>query len=144
MWFCLWLLRDKHCSFYLVAPTIKNENEVWKGFGGLNAAELKKCFEQRMEIDKSDTQLGKRLWEAFRFGDKRELQSLGEMKSETFPKLKELCRAASEIEVRPKEKLREIISKGAVGFDEIFAQFSQSEGAYGFGDAQVKRILSEI
>jgi hypothetical protein len=144
LWFCLWLLRDKNFEFYRVAPAVRNEREIWKGFGGLGANELKECFAQRIMLSQADVTLGKELWKVFCFGDTEGLKSLSENESESFPKLKEVCRAAIEIKSRPKEKLQQILSLGETDFKEIFKRFAETEGIYGFGDAQVKRIMQEI
>ena len=141
LWFCLWLWRDKKVEFYRVAPVVRNEREIWKGFGRLSDIELKECFKRRIKLDETDVQLGGRLWEAFSSGDNRSLKLLSENESKSFPKLKEVCQAAIEIESRPKEKLQEILSTGETDFKEIFKQFVETEGVYGFGDAQVKRIM---
>lgn len=144
LWFCLSLVSDKKVESYRVAPVVRNENEIWKGFGRLGSDELETCFEQRIKLNKADVELGKQLWDAFCLRDNRKLISLSETVSKAFPKLKEVCLAATEIKARPKERLQQIVSSGETDFNKIFSQFVRTEGVYGFGDAQVKRILQEI
>lgn len=143
MWFCLSLLQDKNVKIFRVAPIVKDEKDVWKGFGKLETEDLEKCFADRIEFSETDVQIGVKLWKAFQDKNWDELKTLGAEKSDSFPKLAEVCAAAIEIENRPAETLRKIISDETT-FENIFAQFSASEGVYGFGDAQVKRILQKI
>ncbi len=143
MWFCLSLLQDKNLKIYRVAPTVRNETDVWKGFGNLEKEDLRKCYAERMEFSEADVSLGAKLWTAFQNKDSAELKKLGSINSQCFPKLAEVCEAAIEIENRPPQKLREIIAT-ETDFKNIFAQFAATEGVYGFGDSQIKRILAEI
>lgn len=144
LWFCLWLIWDKDVDICRVAPTVRNENNLWKGFGGLDAEDLEICFKQKQKFSKTDINLGKNLWKAFCFKDVQELNYLGNEKSECFPHLKDVCQAAVELQSRPEKKLRELISEGETDFHRIFQKFSQTEGVYGFGDAQVKKIYDRI
>lgn len=145
LWFCLSMLSNKDYEIYRLAPVTREENEIWKGFGGMQANELKECFNRRMKLSKADVQLGKNLWQAFSLRDETELKFLSRERSNTFPKLQEVCEAAIEIKTRPKETLREIKADGLTDFKkEIFPEFSRRAGVYGFGDSQVERILQEI
>ncbi len=143
MWFCLSLLRHKHLEIYRVAPVVRDENDVWKGFGNLEKEDLEKCYAERINFSAADATLGAELWQAFQNKNFDNLKKLGATKSVCFPKLAEVCAAAIEIETRPKETLRKIISN-ETDFNRIFARFSEIEGVYGFGDSQVKRILQAI
>jgi hypothetical protein len=144
LWFCLFLLSSTNASVYRVAPIVRDENEIWKGFGDLNAEDLEKCFAAREKFEKDDVLLGANLWEAYQNADYDRLERLSETKSKCFPYLKEVCRAESEKNTRPKEILMEINKESIKDFPEIFSEFSRRAGVYGFGDAQVKRILQEI
>ena len=62
----------------------------------------------------------------------------------SFPYLKQVCRAEIEKKTRPKEVLRKITADEKKDFAEIFSEFSNQAGVYGFGDSQVKRIMQEI
>jgi hypothetical protein len=144
MWFCLWLLKDKDADIFRVAPIVRAENDLWKGFGSLSESDLEKCFEQKIEFTEKDILLGANLWEAFQNKDNQRLKHLSETKSDCFPYLKEICRAAVEMQTRPKERLQEIVSEGETDFQRIFEKFNKTEGVYGFGDRQVKRIYDQI
>jgi hypothetical protein len=144
MWFCLSLLKDKNADVFRVAPIVRTENDLWKGFGGLNESDLEKCFAQRIEFGEEDILLGANLWEAFQNSDAQRLEDLSEVKSDCFPYLKEVCQAAIELQSRPKARLQEIVSRGETEFHKVFEEFNKTEGVYGFGDLQVKRIYDEI
>jgi hypothetical protein len=145
MWFCLYLLEEENESeIYRVAPVVRKEDEIWKGFGGLGSEDLQKCFERRIKFSEEDILLGKSLWEAYRLKDFDKLKQLSRTRSECFPKLEEVCEAEIEKQFRPRETLRKIVSGGETDFGKIFEIFSLTEGVYGFGDLQVKRILREI
>jgi hypothetical protein len=150
MWFCLRLLADKSVEIYRVAPVVRDEKDLWSGFGELNADDLKKCFARRVKFTREDARLGEELWKAFCRRDFEKLRALGETESECFPHLSEVCAAAIELETRPKQTLEAIVAAAAAAgsgesnFDEIFAAFQKSAGVYGFGDEQVKRLMREI
>jgi hypothetical protein len=143
MWFCLSLLPETWASVYRVAPVVRTEADVWKGFGNLSAEDLKKCFAARIKFTDADVRLGAELWKAYQNADYERLEKLSATESECFPRLKEVCRAEIEKGFRPQKILQEIIETGAKDFAEIFPEFSNRAGVYGFGDAQVRRILSE-
>ena len=94
LWFCLSLLSEKEIEIYRVAPVVRNENDLWKGFGGLSEDDLKKCFEQRIQLSKDDIQFGNRLWKAFSRRIFKVLILLILKNAENFPYLKEICEAA--------------------------------------------------
>lgn len=144
MWFCLYLLRDAKAAIYRVEPVVRNSENRWLGFGGLNEVDLQKCFNARKIFTPGDLELGAKLWQAFQNGDFEELLGLSKSKSEVFPYLEEVCFAASEQGIRPKSVLQEIIDKGETDFGKIFRKFNETEGVYGFGDLQVKRIYDEL
>jgi hypothetical protein len=143
MWFCLSLLQNTRASLYRVAPVVRTEADVWKGFGNLSAEDLKKCFAERIKFGEDDIRLGARLWQAYQNADYETLEKLSETESECFPRLKEVCRAEIEKNSRPQKVLREIIENGSTDFAEIFPEFTTRAGVYGFGDAQVKRLITE-
>jgi hypothetical protein len=45
---------------------------------------------------------------------------------------------------RPQKTLIEILNKGKTDFYEIFEEFSERDGIYGFGDMQVYNMLKEM
>lgn len=144
MWFCLSLLSEKDAEIYRVAPPVRNEDELWKGFGASGPDELEKCFERRIKFGRADIELGTSLWEAFRLRDFAGLRLLSEKKSACFPYLKSVCEAAIEINDRPKKTLEKIRASGESDFAKIFEKFARTEGVYGFGDSQVRRILEVV
>ncbi len=144
MWFCLSLLKDKNVEIFRIAPTVRTENDLWKGFGGLSESDLEKCFANRIEFGDEDILLGANLWKAFQNKDVQKLENLSETKSDCFPHLKEVCHAAIKLQSRPKERLQEIFSEGKTDFHKVFEKFSKTEGIYGFGDLQVERLYKEI
>lgn len=144
MWFCLYLLKQTKAKIYRVQPIVRNEKDIWRGFGGLEKADLERCFDARTKFSADDLSLGANLWEAFCRKDFAGLTKLSESEPECFPKLQAVCQAEIEKEERPRKKLSEIISNGETDFDKIFQKFSESEGVYGFGDLQVERIYKEI
>lgn len=142
LWFCLSLLSEKeNLEIYRVAPVIRNKDDLWKGFGGLDKNDLKKCFEQRIKLSKDDVHFGKELWKHFQV---KSFDFIDFEKAANFPHLKEVCEAAVEIESRPDARVREILNENGTDFKKVFRKFSETEGVYGFGDLQVKRIYDLI
>lgn len=144
MWFCLYLLQDSKAEIYRVEPRFKNAEDRWKGFGNLKISDLTKCYVARKKFSDKDLKLGADLWKAFQNKDFTKLEKLSQTKSECFPHLKEVCRAAIEQEFRPKKVVETIIADGADNFSKVFKKFYETEGVYGFGDSQVKRIYDEV
>lgn len=144
LWFCLYLLRESEAKIFRVAPVVRDESEIWKGFGNLSTEDLESCFADRIEFSESERRLGADLWKAYQAGDFEMLEKLSATESACFPYLKEVCRAEIEKSAQPRKVLEEIIAEGKTDFTEIFPAFSSQAGVYGFGDAQVKRILAEI
>lgn len=144
LWFCLYFLRESNAKIYRVAPVVREESEIWKGFGSLNTEDLEKCFAERIELTEKDIRLGADLWKAYQNTDYTKLEKLAETESNGFPYLKEVCRAEIEKNSRPNKVLQGIIANGKTDFAEIFPEFSKQAGVYGFGDSQVQRILAEI
>jgi hypothetical protein len=144
MWFCLYLLEKSEAEIYRVEPIVRNEKDIWNGFGGLSKDDLQKCFDARKKFTREDVKLGADLWKAFQNKDFNHLKNLAQTESKCFPQLEEVCRAAIEKQNRPKEIVRKIISEGERDFGKVFSKFKETEGVYGFGDLQVKRIYDEI
>jgi hypothetical protein len=144
LWFCLYLLRESEAKIFRVAPVVRRETEIWKGFGGLECEDLKKCFAKRVAFSEKDIRLGTDLWKAYQMADDEALERLSKTESECFPYLKDVCRAEIEKNSRPRKVLQGIIETGKTDFAEIFPEFAAQAGVYGFGDSQVKRILAEI
>ncbi len=144
LWFCLYFLQASKAKIYRVAPVVREDAEIWKGFGSLTTEDLEKCFAERVELTGKDIRLGADLWKAYQNADYETLERLSETESQCFPYLKEVCRAEIEKNSRPRKVLQGIIADGKTDLAEIFPEFSARAGVYGFGDLQVQRILAEI
>jgi len=141
LWFCLYLLRDTAAEVYRVEPIVRREISKWEGFGGLEINNLENCFSVRVQLSPSDIETGAALWEAYSRGENEKLRKLAIINSKAFPMLPEVVEAAVERSKLPKQILQEIAGEGITEFSEMFAEFSRRAGIYGFGDAQVKRLL---
>lgn len=144
MWFCLSLLKDSPSEIYRVEPLNAAPDDIWKGFGKHNAADLRSCFEARTQFSDEDVAVGSRLWEAFRTGNTGELLELGEYRSPCFPFLREVCNAAAEIDSRPAAVVRDLKADGFREIETLFPEFQKRAGVYGFGDLQVARLIETV
>lgn len=142
MWFVLSLLAAKQANICRVFPSVRKENDKWKGFGSLTETELKKCFADRVKFSADDIQLGRKLWEAYRNEDLEKLKILSTARAKCFPYLKDVCEAEIERkrDQRPEKTLRKIAGRGVTDPKQVFEQFVIEEGVYGFGDLQVKAM----
>lgn len=143
-WYCLSELKDSGASVFRVAPINLEPDDVWKGFGEHNSDDLAAAFESRTEISQEDLDRGAELWNAFRRREGSGLRKLGDYRSASMPFLKEVADAASEIDTRPLQIVREIRSEGFANIEEVFPEFKKRAGVYGFGDLQVERLLDSI
>jgi hypothetical protein len=143
-WFCLDLLEGTAANVFLVSPIIRDDADKWKGFGKLTAEDLKSCFAARIQLSADDVERGSDLWHAYRTGDNDALRKLAGTGSSAFPMLAETSEAAIAKDERPRAILREIIDEGIDDFERTFEEFSKRAGVYGFGDAQVRRILEDL
>lgn len=143
LWFCVWLLRESKAELYRVSP-IAERKGTWSGFSRLTADDLKLCYSERARFTDPDVKLGTDLWLAFQSGDHARLRELSKIESACFPYLREACEAEIDKEFRPKQVLTEIRDQGITDFGETFAAFRERAGVYGFGDQQVKKLLTEI
>ncbi len=143
-WYCLNELKDSGAGVFRVAPINLAPDDVWKGFGEHGPDELAAAFESRTEISHDDLDRGAELWNSFRKRDGSSLRKLGDHRSASMPFLKEVAEAASEIDTRPLQIIREIRSEGLSTLEEVFPEFKKRAGVYGFGDLQVERLLDSI
>ena len=141
MWFCLDLLENSEAAVFRIEPLNVSPDDIWKGFGKLDAAELVNCYEGRTQFSDEDISTGSKLWTAFRESDAGELLRLGKHRSPCFPFLREVCEAAAEIDTRPMDIVREIKSGGKDDVESVFPEFQKRAGVYGFGDLQVELLL---
>lgn len=143
MWFLLSMLKDRELKVYRVFPSLKEKKDHWKGFGTDGEAELIDSFKNRIEFKEKDIILGSALWNAYRKNMNDYLEKLSHSESECFRLLPEVCKAQIERSFgRPEKILNEIIKEGKSKFEDIFEDFFKREGVYGFGDEQVKKLLS--
>jgi hypothetical protein len=146
MWFIVSMLKRSGLTHaYRISPLSKL-NTKWQGFGNHGPDDLKICLSNRVEFSHGDLSLGDELWRAYSQNDNNRLMMLSGTVSPCFPRLDEVCKAEIDRKKsgRPRRVLQEILSKGHSDFKEIFHQFSQREGIYGFGDLQVKQMLRDI
>ena len=108
LWFCLWLLGQTEATAFRVHPVVLSEEDRWLGFGKLDSADLKLCFDARIELTREDISLGAALWNAFRSGDNAKLTELSKTSSLAFPYLSEVVQAAVVRDSRPAEILAEL------------------------------------
>jgi len=138
MWFCLSLLAGTKADVFRIEPLAA---KVGKGFGNLDADDLKAGFSARKQLSPDDIKLGGNLWKAYQNSEHAELLRLSKTGSDRFPYLEEVCRAEVAKATRPLQILAEINEAGISEFPEVFAEFSRRAEIYGFGDSQVKRLL---
>jgi hypothetical protein len=146
MWFIISLLNKNDLTkIYRVSPLPKL-NTQWQGFGRHAEDDLKSCLGNRVSFFEGDLKLGANLWDAFRKSNLESLRFLSGSVSPCFPRLEEICNAEIDRKkyARPVKALKEIIAKGYTEFSDIFAQFSQREAIYGFGNVQVDTMLKEL
>jgi hypothetical protein len=146
MWFTISLInRRQLTNVFRVAPRIRTANK-WEGFGRHTPTDLVACYEKRQAFTKGDYKLGENLWDAYRNEDVVALAFYSGSLSPCFPYLEEVCRAEMERKrhARPRKVLEDLLAKGYTDFSDIFTQFSQTEGIYGYGDLQVGNMLKEI
>lgn len=148
MWFTISLLNKRGLTnVFRVCPIIRTANaNKWEGFGRHTPTDLVHCYEKRQAFTKGDFKLGENLWEAFRTEDIVALAFFAGSLSPCFPYLEEVCSAEIQRKrnARPRKVLEDLLAKGYTDFSDIFKQFSETEGIYGYGDLQVGNMLKEI
>jgi len=144
MWFCLSLLANSTADIFRVVPMTLADEEIWDGFGNMTPDDLRACFAQRIKLSAEDIKLGSDLWSAYREQDSKRLAELSTHESRAFPKLKDVTAAAIEKDSLPRQILKEIVATGKSDFGDIFREFKKRAGVYGYGDTQVKNLLSKI
>ena len=146
-WFVAYLLSQfvENCDVFLVRPKVHDQF----GFGGLNKAELKQVFEERVQL----TEINKiaQLWKSYRNEELDALLDTAKELKEPFPFILTAVRAhiaripTKNDPGRPVRTLREIMKElDTEEFGPVFREFNMRESIYGFGDLQVKRLFDEI
>ncbi|MGB7068302.1 MAG: hypothetical protein WBD22_02295 [Pyrinomonadaceae bacterium] len=143
LWFCLSLLHGKPVDVFRAMPKSDGGPNTWKGFGDQTADEFLRAYGERRKLTTADISLGADLWDAYSRSDYVRLIDLSSTWTASFPYLKEVCAAAVDRETKSKGILKGIVDSGIVDFPDLFRQFSEQAGVYGFGDSQVKRMLGQ-
>jgi len=142
MWFCLSLLENLGADVYRVPPAHLTYEDRWNGFGGTRSEDLQQCFNARVRLTNDDIQLGSNLWQTFRKADREALLRLSATPWNAFPYLREVGEAAAAIDSAPARVIAEIQSEGIDNFNDIFLEFRRRAGVYGYGDSQVRNLLT--
>jgi len=147
MWFVISMLAHKPTiNLYRVFPIIEKETNFWKGFGVSNTEMLEKAYQSKIRFTSKDISLGENLWRAYQKADFNRLKVLSKTKSNCFQYLPEVCQAhidrfsSGDASGRPERVIKEIIDTEPTDFQAVFSKFSSTEGIYGFGDLQVKKL----
>lgn len=147
MWFIISLLKNQPTiKLYRIFPTVKNGADTWKGFGIANAEMLEQSYTSKVLFKPQDIELGNDLWTAYKNSDFNRLQKLSKNQSDCFQYLEEVCQAqidrfpTDNTLGRPDKTVKEIIETRSKKFKDVFSEFSNREGIYGFGDTQLKNI----
>lgn len=164
---CLWFEDDLFCQanmWFVISllshyPTLKLSRVFppkvkgqahWKGFGLANAIKLQEVFDQRIEFEETDIQLGLSLWKAYCNKDFEQLKMLSSQETMVFHLLEEVCQAHMDRFPtdgslgRPEVTLAKIMNASEMSFAEVFKEFSKQEGIYGFGDLQLKGLFNGL
>lgn len=150
LWFVLFLLADKpKLKLYRVFPECSALENRWTGFGQATRESLEKSYRERVLLTQEDRQLGNSLWIAYRDQDWGKLKSLSTHISTCFQSLEEVCQAQVDRLPgkgigKPERILSEILASGTTDFSLIFKEFNKQAGIYGFGDLQVKTLLTSL
>lgn len=147
MWFIINFLADNNIQlpvFRVMPPPIMFN--VWSGFGNMKSHELQLCYDNRVKFFYEDIQLSLALWDAYCEGDNKTLRKLSPEFSPCYPLLLDAVEAHLDRfplnNGRPQKRLKEIMTSGVTDFNDIFKEFSKTEGVYGFGDVQIKHMLA--
>lgn len=137
-------------SLFRVFPLIRSEAERWNEFGGLDPQELITSFENRVALTRDDVALAENCWNAYAANNLKTLKALSKSPTNAFHDLGKVVQAhidrfpkPGELG-RPERILKEIMDSGITDFNKLFPVFFKREGIYGFGDLQVKSILSNL
>jgi hypothetical protein len=144
LWFCCEILRGTDAEVFRISPSVLEQEDVWKGYGKMEAHALSACFEDRVLMSADDIELGSELFRAYRDGNNRRLLELGRTESAAFPHLRVVAEAAVQRATLPLVTVEEIIESGITEPGEVFVEFRKRLGVYGYGDLQVERLLDHL
>lgn len=138
--------QDGH-QLYLVSPI----PDSWNGFGALNKNDLLVSYTNKKRLSNVDQANIAGLWVAYQVGDYHSLRKLAKRLVDKIDHIQQVVEAHIERfpndnqPGRPQRSLMQIMKKlDQPTFLNVFREFSKEEGIYGFGDAQVKRLLEEL
>lgn len=143
-WFCCEVLRGSNARIYRVEPATIATDDLWSGFGKMDATALSACYVERTIVWPEDILLGSELFRAYRDGDNERLIDLGRNVSAAFPHLRVVAEAAAQRETLPLATVKEIIESGVNEPYEVFIEFRTRLGVYGYGDTQVERLIDHL
>ena len=146
MWFCLYLLDETQCKNLPRRAGCQKRKRHLERFRQIGHGRFGKMFRGKNKIWRKRYFARQRVFgKHFKIKISINLNSFERNKIRMFSALKRsLPKRKLKNNSRPKNTLQKIISTGETDFGEIFETFAKTEGVYGFGDAQVKRILQEI
>ena len=148
-WFAIHTLfqLEKNISVFLVS-SIKDS---WMGFGALNYDELLQSFENKKELSKTNQEMLAKMWMGFQKSDWTELRTNAKKLNSKISQIEAVVEAHIERFPtdkkygRPEESIQKIMQDlDDPSFPNVFRAFCKTEGIYGFGDSQVKRIMEKI
>ncbi len=147
--FIVYLLDTIGCREQLFL--VKAQSDNWLEFGGMSPTELVNAYENKVRLSKEDFQLLVKTWKAFQQNDLSLLSTLAQSKTTNFPHFQEVIQAhidrfpVNGKLARPQQRLLDIKTQLQTDdFGQIFQQFSEEEGIYGFGDLQVKAMFDDL
>lgn len=151
MWFVLSLIPpNANLKLSRVFPTTPSRDR-WRGFAACHGEMLEQSYASRVAFGTPDIALAVQLWNAYLRRDFVRLKELSNTSSPCFRYLPEVCQAhidrfpADGSPGRPERTLREIMLKSKqADFADVFREFSNREGIYGFGDLQIRPLYQEL
>jgi hypothetical protein len=147
-WFVMNLLGTLHNrKFFLVRPKAGSEYS----FAEMNESELIDAYKNRMQIELSESRMIGELWNFYQMNDFDKMITNAEKLNSKFSFLLPAIQAhiaRIPVDGKPGRVIQTLISiindLETTEFTPVFKEFSNREKIYGFGDAQIKRILEEI
>ena len=150
LWFVVHILnqisQDGH-HLYLVSPI----PDSWKGFGALSEKDLLISYTHKKRLSNVDQTNIAGLWTAYQVGNNHSLRMYAKKLVHKIDHIQQVVEAHiqrfpnDDQPGRPQKSLLEILEKlDEPLFPNVFREFSKQEGIYGFGDAQVKRLLEDL
>lgn len=135
---------------YRIFPKMQDTTDLWAEFSSMDQHDFLAAFGSRVALNPMDLDLGKRLWSAFSTDDPTALQHLAQSQSPAFPALSQVIAAHLDRRPdangwgRPERTLLAIRAAGDTALEDILREFKRREPVYGFGDLQIKELLSRL